>query len=435
MHAQRRAGRRGRRRQHGARRREVGRVGAQGRLAYDIGGRGDQSFNDAAAAGLERAISELGLVKENTRELSAAPNESEDAAATRLRQLVSDGFNPIIAVGFKYATATQTVAAENPQVNFAIVDDNTVNLPNVTPLVFAEEQGSFLVGAAAALKTTACKIGFVGGVETPLIQKFEAGYEAGAKAVAPNIQIDAKYLTPAGDFTGFNDPAKATEVARGQLDGGADVIYHASGASGKGVFEAVSAANTARHRSGPSASTRTRRRRPPRRRNERILTSMLKRVDVAVYDYINASAAGDVSTLPKVFDLKVDGVGYATTGDHVADIAPQLDAYKAAIISGQITVPQHAVAAGQETRGRRGRHGGVDSSRTGARRRVRRRADRDHQAVPRRRRERRHPPARAPRRGARAVRGERGRQVDPDEDPLRHAAARTRARSASTARR
>ena len=308
-------------------------------LAYDVGGRGDQSFNDAAAAGLERAINELGLVKENTRELSAAQNESEDAAATRLRQLVADGFNPIIAVGFRYAGTTQTVAAENPQVNFAIVDDNTVNLPNVTPLVFAEEQGSFLVGAAAALKTASCKIGFVGGVETPLIQKFEAGYVAGAKAVAPNIQVDADYLTPAGDFSGFGDPAKATEVARGQLDGGADVIYHASGGSGKGVFEAVSAANTTQAQKwaigvdSDQAKTAT----PPT--NERILTSMLKRVDVAVYDYINASAAGDVSTLPKVFDLKVDGVGYATTGGHVDDIAPQLDGYKAAIINGQITVP------------------------------------------------------------------------------------------------
>jgi basic membrane protein A and related proteins len=308
-------------------------------VAYDIGGRGDQSFNDAAAAGLERAISQLGLVKENTRELSAAPNESEDAAATRLRQLVSGGFNPIVAVGFKYASAVQTVAAESPQVKFAIVDDDTVKLPNVTPLVFAEEQGSFLVGAAAALKTTACKIGFVGGVETPLIQKFEAGYVAGAKAVAPNIQVDSKYLTPAGDFTGFNDPAKATEVARGQLDGGADVVYHASGASGKGVFEAVSAANTAQTPKwaigvdSDQAKTAT----PPT--NERILTSMLKRVDVAVFDYINASAAGDLSTLPQRFDLKVDGVGYATTGDHVADIAPQLDAYKAAIIGGQISVP------------------------------------------------------------------------------------------------
>jgi basic membrane protein A len=309
-------------------------------LAYDIGGRGDQSFNDAAAAGLERAISELNLVKENTRELSAAPNESEDAAATRLRQLVSDGFNPIIAVGFKYAQATQTVAAENPQVQFAIVDDDTVTLPNVTPLVFAEEQGSFLVGAAAALKTTACKIGFVGGVETPLIERFEAGYVAGARAVAPNIEVDSQYLTPAGDFTGFNDPAKATEVARGQLDGGADIIYHASGASGKGVFEAVTAANTpqaARWAIGvdsDQAKTAT----PPT--NERILTSMLKRVDVAVFDYINASAAGDRSTLPKIFDLKVDGVGYATTGDNLTDVAAQLDAYKAAIIGGQISVPR-----------------------------------------------------------------------------------------------
>src|SRR5690606_16406687 len=113
-----------------------------------------------------------------------------DAAATRLRQLVADGFNPIIAVGFKYAEPLKIVAAENPDVQFAIVDDATVELPNVTPLVFAEEQGSFLVGAAAALKTTTCKIGFVGGVDVPLIQKFEAGYVAGAKAVAPDIEVD-----------------------------------------------------------------------------------------------------------------------------------------------------------------------------------------------------------------------------------------------------
>jgi basic membrane protein A and related proteins len=308
-------------------------------VAYDIGGRGDRSFNDAAAAGLERAISDLGLPKASTQELSAAPNESEDAAATRLRQLVTGGFNPIIAVGFKYASATQTVAAENPNVQFAIVDDNTVDLPNVTPLVFAEEQGSFLVGAAAALKTTTCHIGFVGGVETPLIQKFQAGYVAGAKAVAPDVQVDTAYLTPAGDFTGFNDPAKATEVARGQLDGGADIVYHASGASGKGVFEAVSAANTANAEKwaigvdSDQALTAD----PPT--NDRILTSMLKRVDVAVFDYINAAAAGNTTTLPAIFDLKVDGVGYATTGDHLTDVTQQLDAYKAAIINGQISVP------------------------------------------------------------------------------------------------
>ena len=183
------------------------------------------------------------MVKENTKELAAAANESEDAAATRLRQLVSEGYNPIIAVGFKYATALETVAAEAPQTQFAIVDDSSVELPNVKPLVFAEEQGSFLVGAAAALKTQTCKIGFVGGVEQPLIQKFQAGYVQGAKAVAPDVQVDVKYLSPAGDFSGFNDAAKGQVVASGQLDAGADVIYHAAGASGQGVFQAVKAAN------------------------------------------------------------------------------------------------------------------------------------------------------------------------------------------------
>ena len=303
-------------------------------MAYDIGGRGDQSFNDSAAAGLERAIAELGLAQANTRELAAAPNESEDAAATRLRQLVTDGFNPIIAVGFKYASAVKTVATESPDVKFAIVDDSTVELPNVTPLVFAEEQGSFLVGAAAALKTQTCKIGFVGGVETPLIEKFEAGYVAGAKAVAPNVQIDVKYLTPAGDFTGFNDPAKATVVAKGQLDAGADVIYHASGASGQGVFEAV---NTAQKMAIGVDSDQYKTVPPPV--NQVIITSMLKRVDNAVFDYINAVAGNTTGSLPKAFDLKVDGVGYSTSGGRIDDIVPQLDAYEGAIVAGSITVP------------------------------------------------------------------------------------------------
>jgi basic membrane protein A and related proteins len=303
-------------------------------VAFDIGGRGDASFNDAAVAGLDRAISDLGLVKGNTKELTAGSNESEDAAATRLRQLASEGYNPIIAVGFKYAAAVKTVATENPNVRFAIVDDSSVELPNVTPLVFAEEQGSFLVGVAAALKTQTCKIGFVGGVEQPLIQKFEAGYVQGAKAVAPDIQVDVDYLTPAGDFTGFNDSAKGQVVATGQLDGGADVIYHAAGASGLGVFQAVKAA-------GKSAiGVDSDQHDIPRLADVKdvIITSMLKRVDVAVFDYINAAAAGNLATLPKTFDLKVDGVGYATSGGRVDDITTQLDAYKAAIISGAVPV-------------------------------------------------------------------------------------------------
>jgi basic membrane protein A len=303
-------------------------------MAYDIGGRGDGSFNDAAAAGLEKAVSDLHVSQGNVKELAAAANESEDAAATRLRQLVSEGYNPIIAVGFKYATSLAKVAAEAPQTKFAIVDDSSVTLPNVTPLVFAEQEGSFLVGAAAALKTKTCKIGFVGGVEQPLIQKFEAGYVQGAKAVAPNIQVDVKYLTPNGDFTGFNDPAKGQVVAGGELDGGADIVYHAAGASGQGVFQAVKAANklaigvdSDQYNVPAYADTK-----------DIIMTSMMKRVDVAVFDYIGAVAAGDTSKLPKTFDLKVDGVGYATSGGKVDDIKAKLDAWKAAIIGGQVTV-------------------------------------------------------------------------------------------------
>lgn len=204
-------------------------------LAYDIGGRGDASFNDAAAAGLDRAVAELGLQKANTREATAQAGESEDAGTNRLRQLAQSGFNPIIAVGFNYATGVKTVATEFPNVQFAIVDDDTVELPNVKPLVFAEEQGSFLVGAAAALKTSTCKVGFIGGVDNPLIQKFDVGYAQGAKAVAPSIDVESAYISPAGDFTGFNDATRATEIASGQYDGGADISFAAAGQSNQGV--------------------------------------------------------------------------------------------------------------------------------------------------------------------------------------------------------
>ncbi len=307
-------------------------------VAYDIGGRGDQSFNDAAYAGIEKSVADFGLPQANVKELTAAPNEPEDAAATRLRQLAADGYNPVIAVGFKYAGPLAKVAAELPNTKFAIVDDNSITLPNVTSLVFAEEQGSFLVGVAAALKSKACHIGFVGGVDVPLIQKFAAGFEQGAKAVAPNIKIESKYITPAGDFTGFQDPQKGNVVATGELDAGADVIYAAAGASGAGVFSAVKAKSTAdapRYAIGVD-SDQVKTADPAVR--DVIITSMLKRIDVAVYDYVGAVAAGDLTGLPKIFDLKVDGVGYSTTGGKVDDIAAKLDGYKNAIVTGAITV-------------------------------------------------------------------------------------------------
>ncbi|MBP2365935.1 BMP family lipoprotein [Pseudonocardia parietis] len=303
-------------------------------LAYDIGGRGDASFNDAAAAGLDQAVAELGLQKANAREATAQQGESEDAGTTRLRQLAQGGFNPVIAVGFNYAKGVDTVAREFPQTKFAIVDDDTVDLPNVTPLVFAEEQGSFLVGVAAALKTETCKVGFIGGVDSPLIQKFDVGYQQGAEAAAPSIEVDSDYISPAGDFSGFNDATRGTEIASGQYDAGSDISFAAAGQSNQGVFAA--AKDTGRRAIGVDSDQYN----SPQLTEVRdvIMTSMVKRVDVAVYDYINAVAGNTIETLPERFDLKNDGVGYSTSGGFVDDIKPQLEAYKAAIIAGEIQV-------------------------------------------------------------------------------------------------
>ncbi len=301
-------------------------------LAYDVGGRGDQSFNDSAAAGLDQAIEELGVQSE---ESEASDGEPESAREERLITFAEAGFDPIIAVGFAYAESVGKVSAQYPDVHFAIIDDSSLaDVPNVASLVFAEEQGSFLVGAAAALKSTAGQIGFVGGVQVPLIEKFQAGYEAGAKAVNPDIKIDVTYLTQPPDFSGFGDPAKGKTAAQGMFDGGADIVYHAAGGSGGGVFEAASEAgglaigvdsdqyNTA----DPSVQGV-------------IMTSMLKNVNVAVFNYLSEVAGGTFPSGVNTYDLSVDGVGYSTTGGLIDDIVPQLDTFKQQIIDGEITVP------------------------------------------------------------------------------------------------
>ena len=300
-------------------------------MAYDIGGRGDQSFNDAAAAGLDKAKAQLGI---KASEAEATPGEPESAKEERLRLLAQNGFNPIIAVGFAYSAATAKVAKEFPKIHFAIIDDAGAVAPNIANLTFAENEGSFLVGAAAALKSKTGNIGFVGGVNVPLIKKFEAGYEAGAKAVKPNIKIQVKYLTQPPDFTGFNDPAKGKIAAEGMYQGGADVVYQAAGGSGGGVFTAAKAANAmaigvdSDQAKTAAADVRS-----------VIITSMLKKVDVAVFDFITNVSNGNFKAGQKVYDLKANGVDFSTTGGHIDDIKAQLDAFKQKIISGQIKVP------------------------------------------------------------------------------------------------
>ncbi|WP_308170060.1 BMP family lipoprotein [Acrocarpospora catenulata] len=303
-------------------------------LAYDIGGRGDQSFNDSAAAGLDKAKAELGV---EVNEVEAANGETDAQKEERLRLLASGGFNPVIAVGFAYSGAISKVAAEFPEVKFAIVDDADAKGANISNLLFAEEQGSFLVGVAAALKSTKNNVGFVGGVEVPLIKKFYAGYEAGAKAVKPDITIQKKYLTQPPDFGGFGDPAKGKTAAEGMYDAGADVVYQAAGGSGAGVFEAAKAAGAMAigvdsdqaKTADPTVA-------------DVIITSMLKKVDVAVFDFIKNATSGSATAGPTVYDLKAGGVDYSLTGGKIDDIKAQIDEYKNKIISGEITVPTGA---------------------------------------------------------------------------------------------
>jgi basic membrane protein A len=300
-------------------------------MAYDVGGRGDKSFNDSAAAGMDRAVEEFGM---ESRESEAADGEPESAREERLRTFADAGFDPIIAVGFAYSQSVAKVAAEYPDIHFAIVDDEVAAADNIANLVFAEEQGSFLVGAAAAPKTETDHIGFIGGVEVPLIKKFEAGYQAGAKQVTPNIKIDVTYLTQPPDFSGFNDPAKGKTAAEGMYDGGADIIFAAAGGSGDGVFEAASESGNwaigvdSDQYQLVDESVR-----------DVILTSMLKNVDVAVYDYLTAVNDGEFPSGVQRYDLAVDGVGYSTSGGFVDDITDQLDDFKQQIIDGEITVP------------------------------------------------------------------------------------------------
>jgi basic membrane protein A len=300
-------------------------------LAYDVGGRGDQSFNDAAARGLDKAQDQLGVQSE---ELEATDGEPESAREDRLIQLADAGYDPIIAVGFAYARSVAKVAPQYPEVSFAIVDDATATGDNIANLLFAEEEGSFLVGAAAALKTKSDHVGFVGGVEVPLIQKFEAGFKAGVEEVDPKIQVDTTYLTQPPDFSGFADPAKGETAAAGMFDSGADVVYHAAGGSGGGVFQAAKAAqgwaigvdSDQYKTAGPALK-------------DVILTSMIKKVDVAVYDYLKAAVDGNPPSGEQIYDLEANGVDYSTSGGFVEDISQQLEDYKQQIIAGEIKVP------------------------------------------------------------------------------------------------
>ena len=311
-------------------------------LVFDIGGRGDQSFNDSAAAGIDRAECSLGVSYSES-----SPNDDGSNRA-ELLQLQADNNPVVVAVGFLFAGDAATVAAAHPDTNFAVIDEALIDFgtggplaDNAAGLTLAEHEGSFLVGAAAALKTETDTIGFIGGVCCfGLIEKFEAGYIAGAQAVNPDINIISQYITEFPDFDGFNAPDRAKEIAAAMYASGADIVYHAAGGSGAGLFEAAKEVSEA---SGSkvwgigvdSDQYNT----VDAEVQEYVLTSMLKRVDNAVYLVLQSQVNGTFQAGQTAFGLSDDGVGYSTSGGFVDDIVAELEAFKKQIISGAIVVP------------------------------------------------------------------------------------------------
>ena len=307
-------------------------------LVYDIGGRGDQSFNDAAAAGLDRAEEDF-----NIEATELEPAEGGENRGELLRLISGEGVDLVFGVGFAFEEAMESTAPDFPGVNYGFIDGFLPDLgpdSNVVALGFAEHEGSFLVGAAAALKSETGRVGFIGGVEIPLIERFEAGFVAGAREINPDIEIDINYISQPPDFSGFTDPASGREIALGMYGNGADVVYHAAGGSGLGLFEA------AKEHSESSGSKvwaigvdSDQYLTADEELQEFILTSMLKRVDVAVYETIAAQVEGNFEGGYRTFDLSTDGVGYSTSGGFVDDIVDQLEELKAAVIAGEIEVP------------------------------------------------------------------------------------------------
>ncbi|WP_217161811.1 BMP family protein [Streptomyces sp. AC512_CC834] len=302
-------------------------------IAYDVGGKGDQSFNDAAYAGLEKAKKEFGY---ETADIEPTDGETNADKEQRLTSLARQGYNPVIGVGFAYGPAMKAVAAKYPDTTFGIVD-SVVEGKNVASLVFAENEASYLAGVVAAKATKTKTVGFVGGVDVPLIHKFEAGYEQGVKDTDPKIKVISQYLTQTAEEGGFSSPDKGKAAAEGQIEKKADVVYAAAGLSGQGVIEAAAKAkvwaigvDSDQYKQEALAAYK-----------DSILTSALKDIDGAVFALAKSVEDGKPLTGTHTFDLKSDGVGLSDSNPKFAEVPGATEAVakaKAGIIDGSIKV-------------------------------------------------------------------------------------------------
>jgi basic membrane protein A len=300
-------------------------------MVFDVGGKGDKSFNDSAYRGMLHAADEFGI---DYTEFE--PGQDADRE-TGLRKLAQAGYDVIIGVGFLFSDAIKKVARDYPEVEFACVDYDVRPgeelPPNLAGLKFREEEGSFLVGIMAAMFSETGRIGFVGGMDIPLIHKFEAGYIAGAEHANPDVSVTVAYAgtTPQA----FADPAKGKELALLQYGRGVDVIYHASGSTGNGVIEA--AKETGKYAIGVDSNQNY-------MAPGNMLTSMVKRVDNSVYMTIKAVVEGRFEGGLREFGLAEDGVGYAIDEHNESMVSEEMSAAveeaKAAIVTGEIVVPK-----------------------------------------------------------------------------------------------
>jgi basic membrane protein A len=296
-------------------------------LVLDRGGKDDKSFNTSAYEGGTKAKTKLGIF------LKYVEATDDNAFEPLLRAFAQRDFDLIIGIGFAQKEALGKVAAQFPKKQFAIVDAQ-VDAPNVRSLMFEEHEGAYLVGAIAALTSKTAKIGFVGGMDIPLIRRFALAYEAGAKKVNPQVAVLANYVGVTSEA--WNNPPKGKELAVSQYDGGADVIFAAAGASGLGVFDA--AEEKRKFAIGVDANQNW-------TKPGLILTSMLKRVDEAVYSTIAEAKAGKFTGGVKHFGLANQGIDYAVDQYNAkiltSEVRKRADELKAEIIAGKIDVPDY----------------------------------------------------------------------------------------------
>ena len=302
-------------------------------LLFDITGRGDKSFNDAAAAGLDKVKAEY-----DVKATESAPTGDSDRPE-RVKTLIDQKNGMITCVGFLWTKDCGAAAKANPTVSFAIIDDE-IKEPNAVSLKFSEEQGSFLVGVIAAQASKSNKLGFIGGVRIPSIQKFEAGFVAGVKSIKPKATVEVKYATEPPDFAGFNAPDKGQAIGKAMYASGIDVVFHAAGGTGLGLFKAAKDSGkkpgkiwaigvdsdqyqTVNADGGQAY----------------ILTSMLKRVDVATYEAMKAYLDGKPLSGLQTFDLARKGVGYATSNKAVKAYTAKAESASKKIVAGTIVVP------------------------------------------------------------------------------------------------